>query len=346
MSAEADGSRTEAPSLDPDSLDLYLAGWRRGAGTVYRILVGAVAVAALCTAFVEVPVSIPVPEVEILPAEPQGLHAGVSGYVASVRLRSQQQVQRGDTLVVLAAPDLQARQRSLLARQARAAEEIRRIEALLATEREREPSAFRSSARTSAEAGTLDGARLLSLRRGFRDAAEADADLRRSEILARWRREHSAAVEKNLLLEEDLTVTRHALQRLVLVAPTAGRAAVVEGLDPGRYVSAGEEIVQLVPDIHPTVQIAIPRDVYQMLLRGRASSIAVRSARTGETIVHLRASALDPFEKSAEGADRLHIRIPLDRGQARRLPSGRLHADVVIDRVSLASWLLGRHRPG
>ena len=61
MPTDSNGSRADAALVERDSVDVYLAAWRDGGGTAYRMILSAIAIGVLCTPFVEIPVVVRVP---------------------------------------------------------------------------------------------------------------------------------------------------------------------------------------------------------------------------------------------------------------------------------------------
>lgn len=211
--------------------------------------------------------------------------ATTGGRVVEVRVQEGERVARGDTLVVLTIPTLEAdlAQRRARVRAMRAqldealagprAAEIERAEAeraALAAEAEQAAADVRRitplAERELASAQQLEAAQTLATSAARRrDAAAAGLRVLRDGT----RPERIAAVRAELAGAEAAVAALEATQRdLVLVAPTAGRI-IARRAEPGEVLAAGERALLLAETGRQFVRIYVGQQVLPVLQIGQ-----------------------------------------------------------------------------
>lgn len=286
-------SRTILPAqLARDSVEALLAERGSPVPILYRLILLLVLTGAGLLPVVRVPVWVKSPGIVRPAVEKHEVRAGVTGTVASVRVREYQRVDRGEVIATLHLGPLEARDSQLARQTAEARQGVRDLEGLLSAG----SIAALPEGRLLTSRYRLERAHLLETLREQRQRAEQAAReeeraraLLARDLLPRAEMERLAAAGERERIAADLLVQRVrrewetslALQREALrelearaeelrrqrelhsiVSPVEGTVEQLARVSPGSLVQAGEAVAVVSPGTAFIAEVLVsPREI-------------------------------------------------------------------------------------
>jgi multidrug resistance efflux pump len=326
-----------------DTVEYYFTDQPRAGRVIYLVILAITLGALVALPFVKVGVTVQSAGVIRPEVERQSVRAAATGSVDRVQLRPNQQVRRGDTLVVLRDPTTEERLRQTRTEEAEGVGDVADLSRLvlvaggsgqvpeLRTARYRQAyTAYQSElARLSVnvERARLEVTRVSAmLARGF--AAPQELEDRRMD-LARAVAEQQAMVDRTLsewqgaLASTKLALLRtnsalqqgeYDLARTALVAPIDGTVTELRSLSPGSFVQAGEELALISPSTQLVAEVNVaPKDV-GLIRRGGSVRMLVDAFNYTEWgVITGTVTDISGDIREANGTPVFLVRCALDR---------------------------------
>lgn len=333
------------PQSIEDTVEYYFADQPRAGRVIYLVLLALTIGSLGSLPFVRVAVTVQSPGVIRPEVERQSVRAALTGSIDRVQLRANQQVRRGDTLVLIRDPATMERLRQTRTEEAEGVGDVADLSRLvlvaggsseapvLHTARYRqEYAAYQSElARlsVSVERARLEVTRVSTmLARGFAppqeledrkiDLARAVAEQRAmvDRTLSQWQGALASAKSALLRTSSALQQGEYDLARTALLAPIDGTVTELRSLSPGSFVEAGEELALISPSTQFVGEVYVaPKDI-GLIRRGGSVRVLVDAFNYTEWgFISGTVTDISGDIRVVEGAPVFLVRCVLDRSQ-------------------------------
>jgi HlyD family secretion protein len=331
------------PQSIEDTVEYYFTDQPRAGRVIYLVIL-AITIGSLASLpLVKIAVTVQSAGVIRPEVERQSVRAAVTGSIDRVQLRPNQQVRRGDTLVVIRDPTTEERLRQTRTEEAEGAGDVADLSRLvlvaggsnetpeLHTARYRqEYAAYQSEhARLSVnvERARLEVARVSAmLARGFAAPQELEdrkMDLSRAlaeqqamvdRTLSAWQGALASAKSALLRASSALQQDQYDLARTALVAPIDGTVTEMRSLSSGSFVQAGEELALISPSTQFVGEVYVaPKDI-GLIRRGGSVRVLVDAFNYTEWgVIAGTVTEISGDIRVIDGAAVFLVRCALDR---------------------------------
>jgi len=331
------------PQSIEDTVEYFFTDQPRAGRLIYLVILAITLGALAALPFVKVGVTVQSAGVIRPEVERQSARATVTGSIDRVQLRPNQQVRRGDTLVVIRDPATEERLRQTRTEEAEGAGDVADLSRLVLVvgDSSQRPELRTARYRQEYAAYQSERARLsVNVQRARQEVTRASALFARGfappqELedrkldLARAVAEQQAMVDRALsewqgaLASARLALhrTNSALQqseydlaRTTLLAPIDGTVTELRSLSPGSFVQAGEELALISPSAQFVGEVYVaPRDI-GLIRRGGSVRMLVDAFNYTEWgVIMGTVTDISGDIRAGDGAPVFLVRCALDR---------------------------------